>query len=109
MAIGLREQVVWMFPLQLVDRQEVELPRGAKPLTIINRNEQAVLYAVVDPTQTEKETRIIWCHGTGHRVAKPDTSSKYIATTLFANGRLVFHWFLELDWTDVMKEHLGSL
>ena len=82
---------IWKFPLEVTDEQKVELPIGAKPLTVQVQGDTACLWALVD-TQVQKEARVIQIFGTGHRVSN---EGEYISTFQMHGGSLVFHAFIK--------------
>ena len=85
------KKVVWKFVLDKDDDQCVKIPVDHDILCVKEQNEDAVLYALVDPLS--KPTSIgIKCAGTGHERADLD-ASKYIGTTIHLGGALIFHWF----------------
>ena len=58
-------KVIWKFPLNLTDIQDVLLPIGAQILSVAEQNGVICLWAVVDP-EAEDGTRLIEIHGTGN-------------------------------------------
>ena len=58
---------IWKYPLEITDRQVINLPAGAWELSVLTAGERLFLYALVDPDQpTEDMTiRIV---GTGNPV-----------------------------------------
>lgn len=92
---------IWKFPIEIMDRQVLSMPAGAKIL-MIQRQETdktrgapaAQLWAKVDPDRVS-EDRIIHTFGTGHAI--PDELVlDYIGTVMYHDGKLVFHYFEEL-------------
>ena len=84
-------QTIWKYPIVTTDFQEVEIPQGAKVLTVQMQEGNPCLWALVDPN-AEKQKRVIAVHGTGHPV--PDAVGEYLGTYRMANGALVFHVFI---------------
>lgn len=86
-------KTIYKYSLKNADRQGVYLPNGAIILSVVNQNEDAVLYALVDSEKIEKERRNIFVHGTGHPIKNvPEYDLKFIGTLVFRDG-LVFHFF----------------
>src|SRR4051812_15343861 len=79
---------VWKFPLALVDRQTLSMPRSALPLHVAMQFEQPCLWALVDP-DAPVEQRTFLMFGTGHR----DVIGQYLGTFQLQRGQLVFHVF----------------
>ena len=83
-------KTIWKFPLKMTDRQTVEIPLPAEPLTVQlqgSPHETACLWAEVDP-EGEKVCIDIAMIGTGHPL--PD-GMRYISTIQY--GALVFHFY----------------
>lgn len=84
-------KTIWKFPLDLLDRQTVEMPLPAEPLTVQLQGNgpqmAACLWAEVDP-EGEKVRIEIAMIGTGHPL--PD-GLRYISTIQF--GALVWHFY----------------
>jgi hypothetical protein len=73
--------------------QNVQMPRGAKILTVQLQGSDPCLWAMVNPRMKYTELRQIDCYGTGQDVPEPD-DLVYIGTTVDMSGSpLVFHFF----------------
>lgn len=86
---------IWKYPLSITDRQEVEIPQGARLLSVQMQNDQCCLWALCDG-YAPPEIRRIAIYGTGTLI--PDDPGKYLSTFQMHDGALVFHAF---DFTDV--------
>lgn len=84
---------IWKYPLVIADRQRIEMPKGAKILTVQAQDGQACLWALVNADEGEMETRDFVIYGTGHYVSP--LPGVYIGTVQMAGGRLVWHVFEE--------------
>lgn len=62
---------IFKYRLEIVDRQVLRLPIGAKILHVDNNFDMLTLWAAVDPTRSEEE-RIIRIVGTGHPIPNYD-------------------------------------
>jgi hypothetical protein len=82
---------VWKFPLAVTDAQTIEMPIGARLLTVQPQGDQVCLWALVETTAM-KERRYIAILGTGHE-APSRGDLKYIGTFQLNKGALVFHAF----------------
>lgn len=80
-------KTIWKFPLKITDRQEIAVPLPATALTVQIQDDQACLWAEVDP-EGEKVMLEIAVIGTGNRL--PD-GVRYISTILL--GSLVWHFY----------------
>ncbi len=86
-------QTIWKFPVCFTDRQTVDMPLGAKVLSVQAQRGAPCIWALVDP-RAEVEPVGILCHGTGHQVG--DVGA-FIGTVQVAGGSLVFHFFRARD------------
>lgn len=82
---------IWKFPLETTDEQVVDMPSGAKALTVQTQDGCACLWALVNPDNATVEHRLIRIYGTGHSI--PKHPGDYIGTYQLCNGALVFHVF----------------
>ena len=81
---------VWKFPLRVANSQCLQIPAGAKILSVQAQGETVCLWALCD-TDALPEPRYIAIHGTGHEVY--DGLLEYISTFQMHGGALVFHAF----------------
>lgn len=94
---------VWKWALEITDLQTLELPVGAKILTVQLQREAPQLWALCDGTETRKELRQFAIYGTGNPVMHGGRAT-YISTFQLFAGSAIFHVF-ELDQpTDQQKE-----
>lgn len=82
---------IYKYELEVVDKQEIELPLDAEILNVQVQHGKPCLWAKVIPSLVP-ETRVIFMYGTGHPIYEPIL--KYISTFQIANGNLVFHVFV---------------
>ena len=82
---------IWKFGLEVTDEQTVEMPVGAKPLSVQVQHGTPCLWALVD-TKAPKQKRIVQIFGTGHPVAN---EGDYVGTFQTEGGALVFHTFIK--------------
>lgn len=90
------KQVIWKYKLEMKDRQELKLPRGAKLLSAIDQRGKVVLYALVDPDpKVPKMVRIIKMFGTGNQCDFADFQGTFLGTVKLVSGGFVIHvfWF----------------
>jgi hypothetical protein len=84
--------VIFKYPLEL-GFNRLELPKGAKVLSLENQREKPVLYAHVDVYSSETEDYQVLAVVTGYpgtRVGDYD----FLRTLVFANGG-VYHFFIK--------------
>lgn len=84
---------IWKYQLDVTEKQSLELPQGAKILTVQMQQESPQLWALVDEKKfDDMEMRQIAIYGTGNPFPDGDLG-KYIATFQMHGGLLVFHAF----------------
>ncbi len=86
---------VFKYPLTITGKQSINLPAGAKILTVQVQKGDPYLWALVNEQTVLTEAKIIHTYGTGHVVTGPVKSS-YIGTYQIHEGDLVFHVFEEI-------------
>lgn len=92
---------IFKYSLEILDRQEVELPAGAKILSVQAQNGLPQIWAMVDDSQVKTDMVHIRIIGTGYEIPDAD-SLEYIGTVQLINGECVFHVFKEvLEFNDV--------
>lgn len=81
-------RTIWKYDLQVKDNQFVNMPRGARVLSVQAQNDFPCIWAEVDSEQP-KEPRMFVMYGTGHPMV--GQSSLYVGTFQLRGGQLVFH------------------
>lgn len=76
------------------DSFNLQLPAGAKILTVQTQNEKPWMWALVNP-DAAPETRYFKVRGTGHYCDGIDAAN-YIGTFQLHGGALVFHVFEDM-------------
>ena len=82
---------IWKYPIPVQDNIQVEMPKGARVLTVQMQMDVPYVWALVNP-QAEKEIRTFRLVGTGHEIRHSDKLT-YIGTFQLEGGALVFHLF----------------
>lgn len=85
---------VYKYPVLLSDRFHLDLPVGAKILSVNIQHGNPQMWALVDP-DCPLERRFFRLAGTGHPIE--DTVVEHVGTFRIANGDLVFHLFEEVS------------
>ena len=80
---------IWKFQLEVLDMQEVQMPKGAKILTAQAQGDIPCLWAEVDAEEKVMEIRTIEIIGTGHTVE--DANRQYIGTVQLYLGAFIWH------------------
>jgi hypothetical protein len=83
------KRVIYKYPLAIVGRQSVEMPRGAEILCVQEQFGMAKVWASVDPA-SPPELREFHMVGTGHPFPSDD-QPPYLATVQI--GVYVWHFF----------------
>ena len=83
---------IWKFPLQITDRQVVEMPVLARPLSVAEQDGQLMMWAHVNEKSNEKRNYEIRIIGTGNGM--PDSVGNFIGTVVMSYG-LVWHVFYQ--------------
>ena len=83
-------RTIHKFPLKLTDDQTIELPDGAKILSVQWQMNGLMLWALVD-CHNALTPRHVMIRGTGHDV--PDYAVEHISTVITECGGLVWHVF----------------
>lgn len=85
---------IFKYQLGIIGWQEVELPIGAKILSVQMQHEKLFLWALVNEDK-RKEKREIVLAGTGHPIEDTD-DLKFLGTVQEMDGDLVWHIFEEI-------------
>lgn len=85
-------KTIWKFNLELYDTQAIEIPIGARPLTVQMQNGELCLWAIVDST-AEKTRCYVHIIGTGNPVPPNVDEYRYINTV--QDGAFVWHVFVD--------------
>lgn len=93
-------KAIWKFPLRIEDTQEIEMPAGARILTVQAQFGVPCLWALVR-SESPRVRRTIRTIGTGHPIsddfptlsATASSYDGYIGTYQLSDGNLVFHVF----------------
>jgi hypothetical protein len=89
---------IWKYPLRVDDEQQVDMPIGAKVLSVGVQHGTLCVWALVDPTSKETTPRTFWIFGTGHAFPKTWSTGNmaaFVGTVMMSNGFLVWHVFTE--------------
>lgn len=82
---------IFKYRLEVADEQEIELPSGARILTVQTQQGTPCLWAIVDDEDVASKRRIRVV-GTGHPIRNISNLS-YVGTFQLMSGNLVFHVF----------------
>lgn len=89
-------KTIYKYQLQTKTNQTVNVPEGAKFLTVKTQNGEPCLWAEIDPSNPITPRKIA-IHGTGHLISD---NLQYISTFEMSNGNLVFHAFERIDFIE---------
>ena len=82
---------IWKWTLPTLGYDVIEIPHGAKMLTVQMQHGEPQLWALVDEEMYKDRVQIA-VYGTGNPI--PDNPGEYIGTFQLHNGDLVFHVFV---------------
>jgi len=74
------------------DYQTIEMPFGARILSVGNQNDKLCLWALVNPVNS-CEGRVIRIIGTGHSIESNNQIHSFIGTVAMSSGKLIWHVF----------------
>lgn len=84
---------IWKFPVQPSEHYVVEMPRGARLLSVQTQGGEPALWALCNP-QSPRVKRSFSVFGTGHDATAVELlGMKYVGTFQIGGGTLVFHLF----------------
>lgn len=81
-------EVIWKYHLDLVDSQEIEMPKHSKIISVQTQYSKMTIWVICDPEEVT-EKRIFDIQGTGNPVRK--IRGKHIGTCIITN--YVWHIF----------------
>lgn len=86
-------KAIYKYQLGVTDVQTVELPAGAKVLSVGTQRESIFAWALVN-TDRDTEPRTFVIKGTGHPIESGELDdTRFIGTVMLSGGALVFHIF----------------
>ena len=83
---------IFKYPIPIADHGRLDLPRGARILSVTNQREEIVLYALVEDGEYQNETWEIEIRGTGHNAG--GLADYAFLGTVEVMGALMFHVFV---------------
>lgn len=88
---------VLKFPIEIQDKQTVQVPADAKFISVIEQNNAPALYAIAD-TDKENVDVVVLLRGTGHPIMGADGyDCEFLGTIETHEKSLVWHIFVEHD------------
>lgn len=92
---------VWKFPVAIEDAFALDMPEGARVLSVQVQGDKPWIWALVDP-KAPKVRRTFVLMGTGHkrpaamfRAGSLEASLEFVGTFQLSGGALVFHLWVE--------------
>lgn len=87
-------KVIWKYPIEITDSQELSIPLGAKFISAISQGDQVVLYFLVDPGEAKSQVIELRILGTGHCYNDGYLDGfRFLETIVTHGGMLVWHIF----------------
>ena len=84
-------KTVWKYKIPTDDVFVLDLPIGAKPLSVQVQNDDPILWCLVDDRQMVNEKRRFRLAGTGHSISENNLA--FIGTFQLFGGSFVGHLF----------------
>lgn len=84
-------KTIWKFCLDLIEIQEIEIPKDAEILAVQTQNDQPCLWCLVK-SDAKMVKKIIRTFGTGHEIDE-DFNGTYLGTYQLDEGNYVYHVF----------------
>jgi uncharacterized phage-associated protein len=84
---------IFKYTLKETDQQKLDLPIGAKLLSVQAQNEAICIWALVNAAQTETSPWEFFVYGTGHPMYGEIDGAAFLGTVQLQRGTLVFHVF----------------
>jgi hypothetical protein len=81
---------IWKYPLKLTDYQQITIPQGAQPLSVMVQNGIPCLWILLDH-RNPPESVLVRIYGTGYEVA--GDPGRHCGSFQLEGGDLVFHVF----------------
>ncbi len=83
---------IYKYNLEMASFHKIKMPKGATILHFGNQFGQPKIWAEVNPSEEEEETREFFMLGTGHDIPM-EINVRYIGTAHFNEGALIFHLY----------------
>lgn len=83
---------VFKYPVPVEDRFSLDLPQGARILTVQEQNSKPQIWAIVNP-ENPTEIRNFRLAGAGHPIEENEKNLSYIGTFQLYNGNFIGHLF----------------
>ena len=88
------KRVIWKFPLEVTDVQDIEIPHGSILLSVQTQNKTPCLWALIYNTEAEKEVIRLRTIGTGNPISDEDFDPRdFLGTYQLGGGSFVGHVF----------------
>lgn len=86
-------KTIWKLALDMVPKQDVELPAGSQILCAREQDERVCIWFLCDP-EAKKSPRTIALVGTGHAMPDPQGDAwRFLGTSSLTDGLLMLHAF----------------
>lgn len=88
------KRVIWKFPLEVTDVQDIEIPLGSILLSVQTQSEIPCLWALIYNTESDKEVIRLRTITTGNPISDEDFDPRdFLGTYQLAGGSFVAHVF----------------
>lgn len=99
-------KTIWKFNVGGIGQTTIEMPKGAKILSVQAQRGEVVMWAAVDE-RAKVEPRAFIVVGTGYREAVNEHTCQFLGTVQLYDGDLVLHVF-EQDPEMWLKRAIGG-
>ena len=90
---GVKLITIYKYPLKVVDKQYVEMPRGGRVFHVANQSGIPHIWAEVDTCQPAVQ-KVVYMLPTGSDMTDLPDTIKYGGTVHLYNGTLVYHIYV---------------
>jgi hypothetical protein len=101
---------IFKYKLENIDQQTIEIPLPARILSVVEDNDDIVLYAVVDDDQDVPKIPVdISIKGTGDVIESGIGLYTFLGTVKLFNGNEIWHVFYMYSGDDRVSRQTGRL
>lgn len=85
---------IFKYELKLDTVNIVSMPKGAEVISVIEQNNGIVVYAIVDPDETQMVDKVFTIVGTGRDMTFDADDYVFLGTVSMFAGRYIWHVFM---------------
>jgi len=84
-------KTIYKYQIEITDEQSISLPAEAEILSVVAKDDDVFIYAMLDTNALDCKPRRLAIFGTGNPI--PEDYIRFIGTVTTHEGRLVWHIF----------------